>query len=215
MSTELLYKLKIPNTLRQLHERVKEKKRPKPNSNLIVATRNFQRLKKEYNNLPKRINLERNLAIALRALHADPVRYGQVLDNNHRVVYQRISTLPRLVPKNNKMMFYQTAFNRLLARNLASTRLRQPFLNASRRLILASGRFAAILNNPAVTNEQISQAGNYTLAHLKINKGRLIRNTYRRQKYAPNTALGRARLEKMFEGSPPRTAPATKKRRRA
>jgi hypothetical protein len=213
MSTELLYKLKIPNTLRQLHERVKEKRLPKPNSNLVTAIRNYERLRKEARNLVKAKNINRNIALALSELQRDPARYAHVLNNSPAVVYQRISTLPPYAPKNNKMMYYQTTYGRKLALNQAIQGIKQPYVNAGRRLIRAAAVFPGFVNRPNLHNLEIHRIANLALRKVRVNKGRLIRNTYRRQKYSPSTALGRARLAKMFEGAPA-SVPATKKRRR-
>jgi hypothetical protein len=218
MSTELLYKLKIPNTLRQLHERVKQKRLPKPNSNLVTAIRNYERLRQQARNLVKSKNINVNIGLAFTELKRFPGLYAHVLHPDPAVVYQRISALPRYVPKNNKMMHYQSLYARKIALNEAIQAIKQPYVNAGRRLIHVAAVFPGFVNSPNLHNLEIHKIANLALRKVKVNKGRLIRNTYRQQKYAPNTALGRARLAKMFEGSPPRapaSAPATKRRRRA
>jgi len=220
MSTELLYKLKIPNTLRRLHEHVKEKKKPKANSALVTAVRNYERFRNQAINLDYKRNINHNLGLAIMELKRDPVRYRLVLHNDPNIMYQRVSTLPPYTLKNNKMMYFQNIYERKRAVNQAIQALRQPYVNAARRFIHTSAVFPGFVNSPNIPNLEIHKIANLALRKLKVNKGRLIRNTYRQQKYSPHTALGRARLARMFQEFParvlaPSTAPATKRRRRA
>jgi hypothetical protein len=204
-STELrkLYRTGVPNTLRNLLNRVRTKRQvqsPTLGNRQGAAIRNFRRTEKQLNTTLIRIeNHADKMTNARRRLRNNHPNLQGGTFNQMRNAIRALPTRNangKPIAKTNDMKLFLNLHNKYqqLGRNVL--RNRQAHLNSVMRVIRSSPVHSAQFNIHGVHggNDRLETLAKQVIRNLELQKGRTIRNIVKAQMASPHTAIGRKLL---------------------